>query len=284
MRWQTRRARADPAPYRYLVRGWKSHSLFIEAGFCYDRNMQNICGVILAAGEGKRIGASEQGIPKVMFKVKGQPMIRYAVDHTKAAGIKDVILVVGFRKEKIMDYFGDQVEYAIQDQILGTGHAVMMTKNLVHTKYDGVMVSYGDHVLYRPETMKNLIQVFKTEDPTIAMLTNFFDDPVRYAFGRIIRNEKGEIIAVVEHKDCTPEQLKIKECNPGFYIFDVAWLYENIGQLKNDNIQKEYYLTDMIKLAVDQGKKISSYTVKDWHEVIGINNLDHLAEVENLLK
>lgn len=246
-------------------------------------NLKDICGLILAAGQGKRIGASEKGIPKVMFPVKGQPMIRYAVDHIKSAGIEDVILVVGFQKEVVMDYFKDEVKYAVQEEQKGTGHAVLMAKDLIVNNYQAACVCYGDHILYKPETIKKLIEVYQTEKPTITMLTGQVDDPSRFGFGRIVRNEQGEIIANVEQKDCTPEQLKIKEFNPCFFIFDVNWLYENLPRLSTNNAQGEYYLTDMIDIAVKQGKKISSTLVEDWHEVMGINNPEHLAEAEKYL-
>jgi bifunctional UDP-N-acetylglucosamine pyrophosphorylase/glucosamine-1-phosphate N-acetyltransferase len=265
--------------------------------------MKDICGLILAAGQGKRIGASEKGIPKVMFPVKsqpskggspvGRPMIRYAVDHIKFAGINDIILVVGFEKQQIIDYFKDEVQYAVQEEQKGTGHAVMMAKDLIVNNYQAVCVCYGDHILYKPETIKKLIDLYQQEKPseggspsgrpTIAMLTGIVDDPSRFGFGRIVRNERGEITANVEQKDCTPEQLAIKEFNPCFFIFDATWLYENLPKLSTDNAQGEYYLTDMIAIAVDQGKKISSTLVEDWHEVMGINNLEHLSEAESYL-
>lgn len=245
--------------------------------------MKEICGLILAAGQGKRIGASEAGIPKVMFEIKGKPMIRYGVDHLYEAGINDVILVVGFQKEKVIKYFGDEVQYAVQDEQLGTGHAVMQAELQILNNYEATLVHYGDHVLYQPDTIKKLISDYQKEKPTIAMLTNFFEDPVSYAFGRIIRDQNGQIVGSCEQKDCSQEQLKIKECNPCFYIFNTRWLFENLAKLKNDNAQGEYYLTDLVAMAVEQDRKIVSTTVDDWHEVIGINSPEHLKEVERYL-
>lgn len=245
--------------------------------------MKEICAVVLAAGQGKRMSASEAGIPKVMFEVLGKPMIRYGVDHLHQAGIDDIILVVGFAKEKIMEYFGDEVSYAIQEKQLGTGHAVMQAKLKVSNNFQATLVHYGDHVLYQPETIKKLVLAYQKEQPTIAMLTNFFDDPMRYAFGRIIRDKDGNIIASIEQKDCNEEQLEIKECNPCFYIFNTEWLFENLEKLNNNNAQGEYYLTDLVGMAVKQGRTISSVTVDDWHEVIGINSPEHLKEVEEYI-
>lgn len=245
--------------------------------------MKEICAVILGAGQGKRIGASEANLPKVMFEIKGKPMIRYSVDNIKSAGLDDVIVVVGFQKEKIMDYLGQEVQYAFQEELLGTGHAAMMAKDLVLGNYQAVLVCYGDMPLYKPETIQNLIKIYQEKQPTIAMLTNHFEDPNCYGYGRIIRNKENQIIAITEQKDCTEEQTKISECNPGFYIFDANWLYENIEKLKSENAQNEYYLTDMIAMAISQGKNIETVEVADWHEVLGINNLDHLKEVEDYL-
>lgn len=246
--------------------------------------MGKIICIILAAGKGTRMNEGEASpIPKVMFEANGKPIIHYAVEAIERAGIEKIILVVGYKKEMVMDYFDGNVEYAVQEEQLGTGHAVMMAKEKAG-KAEAVIVFYGDHALYRPESINKLIETYEKEKPTIAMLSVVFEDPEFWAFGRIIRNPNGEVQEIVEQKDCTPEQLKIKESNPGFYIFDAKWLWENINKLKTENVQKEYYLTDIIGIAKEQGKRIIAIPVPEYTEALGINTPEHLAEAEGILK
>ena len=256
--------------------------------------MKNIIAVILAAGKGRRIGAEEANLPKVMFEIAGKPMVWYSVEKLKKIGIKDVVLVVGYMQETVRAYFnrhpegsgpeGDQVKYAVQEELLGTGHAAMMARGLAENKYDGFLVCYGDNPMFSTESIQKVIDAFKKESPTIAMLTVVFKDPEFWAFGRIVRNEQGEISKIVEQKDCTLKELKIGESNPGFYIFDNNWFWANIDKLRADNSQKEYYLTDMIGLAVEQEEKVLGIPVLSEQEALGINNLDQLKEAEKILK
>jgi len=246
--------------------------------------MKNIIAVVLAAGKGKRIGAEEAGLPKVMFEVAGKPMVWHCVEKFKNLGIEDIILVVGYQKEKVMDYFGDGVKYAVQAELLGTGHAAMMARDLAENKYDGILVCYGDNPMFAPDSIQKVIYTYEKESPTIAMLTVVFEDPEYWAFGRIVRNEKGDIQKIIEQKDCSSKELKIQESNPGFYLFDNNWFWKNIDKLRAENAQKEYYLTDMIGLAVEQGKKIIGIPVSDEQEALGINNLEQLKEAEKILK
>lgn len=248
--------------------------------------MEKYAAIILAAGKGTRMNEGlASPIPKVMFKVGKEPVVYHSIKLLKDAGIDDVNLVVGYKKELIQDYFKDQVGYIIQDEQLGTGHAVKMGKNQLEGKSGAVITFYGDSPLYKPETVKKLVGLYEVEKPTIAMLSVKFDDPEFWAFGRLIRDGSGEVVIdIVEQKDCTPEQLKIKECNPGFYIFDAEWLWSNIDQLKNDNAQKEYYLTDMIKIAVSQGRKVIAMPVSEESEALGVNTQEQLKQAEEVLE
>lgn len=245
--------------------------------------MQKYAAVILAAGKGTRMNEGlASPIPKVMFKLLDKPIIDWSVGLVKESGIERVVLIVGYKKEMIEEYFGNKVEYAVQAEQLGTGHAVAQAKLLLGGQTETVIVFYGDNPLYKPETVQKLMSQFETESPTIAMLTAVSEDPTGY--GRIIRNQNNEVGGIVEHKDCTPEQLKIKEWNPGFYIFDAVWLWENIDQLQNQNVQKEYYLTDLIGMAVEQGKRVIAQPVSEEAEALGINTPEQLSEAEEVLK
>lgn len=246
--------------------------------------MEKISAVILAAGKGTRMNEGENAsIPKVMFKIHNRPMIEYSIENLQKAGIYKIVLVVGYKKELVMKDIGDKVEYAIQQEQLGTGHAAMQARKFVEGKSDAVVICYGDMPLYKSETIKKLIETYQREKPTIAMLTVDFDNPEFWAYGRIIRDLNGYVKASVEQKDCNPDQLKIKESNPSFYIFDNKWLWKNFEQLSTNNSQGEYYLTDMIHIANEQGKKIVAVKVSDESEVLGINTQEQLKKVEKLI-
>jgi len=240
--------------------------------------------VILGAGKGTRMNEGKaSAMPKVMFKANGKPLLEHMINTFSDIELEKTVVVVGYKKEMVMDYFGDKVEYAEQKEQLGTGHAAMMAKDNLKDKTDAVIVCYGDMPLYKPETVKTLVETFEKEKPTLAMLTVDFEDPEFWAYGRVIRDKEGNVIANVEQKDCTPEQLKIKESNPSFYIFNSDWLWKNFDKLSTDNAQSEYYLTDMIKVANDQGKKIVAVKVSEENEVFGVNNPEQLKEVEEIL-
>lgn len=246
--------------------------------------MEKIAAVVLAAGKGTRMNEGENSpIPKVMFKIHGRPMIDYSIENLEKADIKKIVLVVGYKKEMVMNDIGDRVEYAVQEEQLGTGHATMQAQKNLQGKSEGVIVCYGDMPLFKPETIKNLVATFQTEKPTIAMLSVDFNDPLFWAYGRITRDQNSYVEAIVEQKDCSSEQLKIKECNPGFYIFDSQWLWDNIDQIKTNNIQHEYYLTDIVHIAKAQGKKIVAVKVSHENEVLGINTPEQLEKVEKIL-
>lgn len=247
--------------------------------------MQNYAAVILAAGQGTRMNAGlASPIPKVMFKLLDKPIIYWSAKLIKDAGIERVVLVVGYKKEMIQQYFGNKVEYAVQEEQLGTGHAAAQAKYLLGGQTEAVIVFYGDNPLYKTETVRKLIAEFENEKPTIAMLSVIFENPEFWAFGRIIRDANNEVIGITEQKDCLPEQLKIKESNPGFYIFNAAWLWANIDNLKNNNAQKQYYLTDLIEMAGNQGKRVLAIPVSEEAEALGINTPEQLQQAEEVLK
>jgi bifunctional UDP-N-acetylglucosamine pyrophosphorylase/glucosamine-1-phosphate N-acetyltransferase len=218
-----------------------------------------------------------------MFSLNEKPIIEYSVNCIKNAGIQKVVLVVGYKREMVQEYFSDRVEYAVQEEQLGTGHAVSMAKDVLEGKAESLIIFGGDNPLIKPETIRSLINLYENEKPTIAMLSVVSDSLMDWAFGRIIRDESGEVDTIVEQKDCNDEQLKVKEGNPAFYIFDAAWLWENITKLKTENVQHELYLTDMIHLAREQGKRIVAMPVSEENEALGINTQDQLKEAGDIL-
>ena len=244
--------------------------------------MKDIIAVILAAGKGTRMGSADR--PKVMYEANGKPMVEYLINSVQKAGVKEIVLVVGFMQGKVRDYFKNRVKYVEQKEQLGTGHAVMMTKDLLKGKSNSIIVSYGDMPLYKIATIKKLIEKFDDEKPTIAMVTVDLGDPDFWAYSRVIRNAEGKIIATVEQKDATEKQRKIKECNPSFYLFDADWLWDNLDKISTNNAQKEYYLPDLISIATSQSKRIVSVKAENENEVLGVNTPEQLKKVERILK
>lgn len=236
--------------------------------------------VILAAGKGKRMNSD---LPKVLHPVLGRPMIHYVIETARAIGSRKIILVVGHKKELIIEATKDeQVEYAVQEQQLGTGHAVMQTKPFFEDNGDNVLILSGDVPLLTPQTLNKMIAIQLAEQPLATLLTAVMDDPTGY--GRIVRNGKGFVRQIIEHKDATPEILKIKEINVGIYIFQSHSLFETLPQLRNNNSQREYYLPDVIKIYVDRGEKVIALPTPDVEETHGINDINQLKQAEIILQ
>lgn len=247
--------------------------------------MEKYASIILAAGKGTRMNEGlASPIPKVMFKVNNKPIIDWSVQVMKDAGVNDIVLVVGYKRELVEEYFKDEVKYAVQEEQLGTGHAVMMAEEVLKDKAENVIIFYGDNPLYKTETVKNIIEMYEKEKPAIAMLSVNFEDPNFWAFGRVLRDRNNEVIGIKEQKDCTEEEKQIKESNTGFYIVNANWLWENLKKIKSENAQKEYYLTDIIELAKEQGKRIIAMPVGEEEEALGINNPEQLKQAEEVLK
>ena len=229
--------------------------------------MQEIVAIVMAAGKGTRMKSKKS---KLVHRIYGKEIIRRAVENVKRAEIEEIITVVGYQKEQIQEVLGDSVEYAIQDEQLGTGHAVMKASKLLEGKNGKVLILNGDHPIMRPETLKNLVEESNKRGESATILTMVHEQIIPY--GKIIHDSNGMIKEIVEHKDCNVEQLQIKEVNLGMYCFDIQDLLEALKCLKNDNAQKEYYLTDVIKIMYDKGLKTGSIVVSDNAEVLGIND------------
>lgn len=249
-------------------------------------NNDKIKIIILAAGKGRRMQSDS---PKVLEKIKGKIMIRYLLESIEASGINSKLaVVVGFGKEKVMEALGKNYDYVIQEEQLGTGHAVMITRKMLENTADHVMVLYGDHPLISPETIKKLKDTHLASSKKITMATFTvpdFDDwrAVFYKnFSRIIRDPNRDIIKDVQFKDTSDEEKKVKELNPCYFCFEAKWLWENLKMLNTDNAQKEYYLTDLVKIAMKEKNQIQSINI-DPHEALGINSREELETLEKLV-
>ncbi len=239
--------------------------------------------VILAAGKGKRLHSEQFSAPKVLREANGKPLLRYVVNNLSfIPDKKDIIIVAGYKKEMVFNAFNEGYTFAVQDEQLGTGHAVNCAREALKD-YDGpVLVCYGDMPLFKKETYENLVKVHEEAGNDCTILTGVSDRGL--AYGRIIRDENGSFKGVVEDRDCTPEQKKINELNVGIYVFDSKKLFSCLGELKNSNAQGEYYLTDVPTIMMSKGYKIGTYTTHDDTEIVGVNTPEELALCESLLK
>jgi bifunctional UDP-N-acetylglucosamine pyrophosphorylase/glucosamine-1-phosphate N-acetyltransferase len=246
--------------------------------------MEEVAALILAAGKGTRMNEGRSSpIPKVMFEVGGKPIIRYSVDTVKRAGIKDITVVVGYKRRLIRAYLDAEVDFAVQEPQLGTGHAVAAAKEQLVGRARAVVVLYGDHPLFKPTTIRRALKRYELKRPTILAVSATVADPVAWGFGRIIRNEKGELLKIKEQKDCSPEELSVRELNTGPYVFDGDWLWAHVDRLSDQNVQQEFYLTDLIDLAKREGRKVIAENIASEEEALGINTPKMLERVDKIL-
>ena len=237
--------------------------------------------IILAAGKGKRLHSEQFSLPKVLRQANGRPLLGYVTESLSFIDKKDTIIVVGYKREQVMEQFPGYV-FAVQDEQLGTGHAVNMAKDILADYNGPVLVCYGDMPLFTPDTYKNALLTHESADADCTIITGITD--AKLAYGRIIRDENGKFVTVVEDKDCTPEQKLIKELNIGIYVFNSVKLFEALGNLRNNNAQGEYYLTDAPELIRKNGGKIETYTINDGKQLLGVNTPEDLELCESILR
>jgi len=236
--------------------------------------------LILAAGKGKRM---KSDLPKAIHPLGDRYIVDHVIDAARKAGIDRQIVVIGHQAEEVSRALADRgVEFALQAEQRGTGHAVMMAESLLRTFDGDLVVLCGDMPLVKPETIKNLVERRSKLSAAAVVLTAVLDDPGSY--GRIVRDADGFLKAIVEYRDADEETRKINEVNTGAYCFDWRELRNVLGKLSDNNDQKEYYLTDSIALLVADGKKVGAQVVSDPIEGFGINSVDELNEVGRILK
>ena len=241
--------------------------------------MQETIAIILAAGKGTRMKSKYS---KLVQKIYGKEIVKRAKENAEKAGINDIIAVVGYQKEQVMQALGDNIKYTEQKEMLGTGHAVMQALEYLKGRKGKVLVLNGDVPILRPETIKNLLNKSIENNEYATLLTAIYDNPKGY--GRIIRDEGGYIESIIEEKDATEEQKRIKEINAGIYCFDIEELVEALSKIEPNNSQKEYYLTDVIKIIGKKGLRTGAVIVEDNTEILGVNDRMQLQMLTKVLQ
>jgi bifunctional UDP-N-acetylglucosamine pyrophosphorylase/glucosamine-1-phosphate N-acetyltransferase len=239
--------------------------------------------VILAAGKGKRLGTST--LPKVLLPLQGKPLIRHLLDEVDKLG-KSVhpVIVIGYKHSAVQEALGKKYAYAIQREQLGTAHAVWAAKEKIQA--ENILVLYGDVPFIKAKSLEQIMKLHERAKAKISMFTSRVPDyRGRFSYysdlARIIRDKFGNIIKIVEYKDATPAILEIKEVNPGIYMFNSNWLWEHIDRIHDNNAQHEFYLTEIIEVAIESQEPVHSLSI-DPREIIGINTTAQLREVETL--
>ena len=250
--------------------------------------LKNIGVVILAAGRGTRMNASADH-PKVLVPLLGRPLLVYLLENIKKSVVKTTpVIVIAPDLYIIRDHFGPVYEYAIQETQLGTGHALLSAKEKL-LRYDHILVLYGDHPFVTAQTIDALVvhHLDSGADLTLATLRlPHFED--WYAmfdhYGRIKRDQRGDISAIIEKKDATSEELQLTEVNPGYYIFKASWLWNALPKLSRENASGEYYITDLIALALKENRQVRDVLFDDPEVALGVNTPEQLALAEKIMK
>jgi len=243
-------------------------------------NGRKVATVILAAGKGTRMKSS---IAKVLHPLCGKPMLHYSIALARAIGSERIVPVVGHQAERIQSLFNDvDLTFALQKEQLGTAHAVLQAKQALHDFEGDVVILCGDVPLLLPSTIEGLIDHHHSHEASITVVTTFLADPGSY--GRVIRSEGDTVMKIVEARDATDKEKKIKEINTGIYCAERRFLFESLDHIGKENSQGEYYLTDIFEIGGRQHRKTLPFVLDDSVEAMGINTLSELKRAEEIMK
>ncbi len=235
----------------------------------------------MAAGISKRMNTK---MPKVLHEVCGRPMLFYVLDACRGAGVDKIYVVVGYNSEQVKEQFKNASDliWVVQPEQKGTAHAVMCCREQLKD-FDGqTLVLCGDGPLIRTETLKIVISKHESEKAAATLATAILDEPAGY--GRIIRDSYGNIQGIIEHANCTPEQLKIQEVNPSYYLFDNKILFEYVEQVKANPLKGEFYLTDALAMIIESGHKVVAVTAVRPEEAVSVNSREQLSDAGKIMQ
>jgi bifunctional UDP-N-acetylglucosamine pyrophosphorylase/glucosamine-1-phosphate N-acetyltransferase len=239
---------------------------------------ENLDVIILAAGLGTRM---KSATIKILHRAAGRPIIDYVLDLASEVTDEPPVMIIGHQREAVQKSVGERARYAVQEQQLGTGHAVLQAAQVLPSELAGrrVLILSGDVPLTRPETIKQLLELHEREQNALTLMTMTLDDPAMY--GRIVRDGSGAVTRIVEAKDASDDEKKIAEVNAGIYVFNGEHLFDNLRNLSSNNAQGEYYLTDLLAVIRDAGHRVGAYVIHDPVEALGVNSRAELATVES---
>lgn len=241
--------------------------------------MGNVITVVMAAGKGTRMKTNKS---KVVHKIYERELVNRVIDTAEKVGSDEIIAVVGHQRESVMSAIGNRTKFVVQEELLGTGHALMQAAPLLEGKSGRVVILYGDVPLLKEETLRALIKKSEDNSEYATVITAIYENPTGY--GRIVRDVEGRITEIVEEKDASDEQKMIKEINSGIYCFDIEELLIAIKQITPNNAQGEYYLTDVIKIMSEKGLKTGALIVEDNTEILGVNDRIQLELLTRVLR
>ncbi|MBQ4381487.1 MAG: NTP transferase domain-containing protein [Oscillospiraceae bacterium] len=244
--------------------------------------MENLKAIILAAGKGTRMAVDGRDVPKVLRTVLGRPMLDYVLRATPVERQEDAVIVVGYKRELVEAAFPGRT-FAVQAQQLGTGHAVMSAEEALAGWQGDVLILCGDTPLVRRETLEALVEDHRARGAVCTVLAGASREPMK-GLGRVKQKPDGSFDAIVEERDCTPEELAIQVYNSGIYVFRAPYLFSALHRLKTDNAQGEYYLTDAPYILLKDGLKVGVSVLDMGPELLGVNSPAELAQAERLLQ
>lgn len=244
--------------------------------------MKNLRAIIPAAGKGSRLQKISGDMPKAMFPVQNRPMLEIVLENINFIDNSEIYIVVGHAKEKIIKHCGDSFHYVEQKKQLGTGHAVMECSSAFENFDGNVLITFGDMPLFRREELKAMCEQHEENHADCTLMTA--ENPELKMWARVIRDENDRFLKIVEGKDCNAEQAKIKELFSGVMVFNSKSLFKTLPLMGCNNVQKEYYVTEIPELMVRKGMKVDTYFIKDGNDLRGINSPEDLEICEEILK
>lgn len=242
------------------------------------KQTNNFAAIIMAAGQGKRMNNPDKA--KVLYEVGNKPMIGHVVELAKSASAAPIVVIIGHQRETVREYLSNidgDVITRVQDPQQGTGHAVMQAEEVLKEYQGDIIVLSGDVPLLQKSTIDELLEVHRETNASVTVLTAELDDPTGY--GRVVRRGDGSVEKIVEHRDATEDEKRIREINSGIYVFIAQDLFRALKKVQTDNAQSEYYLTDVFAIFRNDGKRISAIVSEDTEEISGVNTIDQLEQI-----